>query len=109
MGSCRQVRKYLAKEVDGTGVVKSGRKHHQQVIQEQWFKLQVKLDRFVIQLHVGHLWGRASKNHFPHMYAVVMTAKCFTSSREQRKPLHAHLSTELIPDTKPRLAATPHQ
>lgn len=45
----------LAEEVDSARVVQSWREDDEQVVQQQWFELQIKLDGLVVQLHIGHL------------------------------------------------------
>lgn len=46
---------YLTEEGDSTSMIQPGRQHHQKVVEQQGFKLQIKMDCFIIQLHISHL------------------------------------------------------
>lgn len=46
---------HLCKEADSPGVVQPGRQHDQQVVHEQGFVIQIELQGFVIELHIGNL------------------------------------------------------
>lgn len=46
---------HLCKEVNSPRVIQPGRQHEQQVVDEQGFVIQIELQGFVVELHIGNL------------------------------------------------------
>ena len=66
---------HLQEEVDSTSVVQAWSEHQQEVIEQHWSEVQVKLNGLVVQLNVGHLHTHTHIHTYKHTQILIYMKK----------------------------------